>query len=110
MSKKVIIILCGLVIFTVVIWVFPMMFSSKNSFAKSYYSCGGGYGSFTLHKDGTATHHKYGSNYVKGSWKSENNRVFIYGIPDYEGTYFLDGTNNGVAIKSQSTGLRYCSE
>ena len=82
----------------------------KNKFVHSYESCGFSYGAFTLHEDGSVTHYNYGSNVVKGNWRSNGNTVIIEGIPDYSGTYKLDGENHGIALKSTNSGRRFCSE
>ena len=81
----------------------------KNKYVHSYESCGFGVGTFKLHKNGSATHYNYGSNTVKGTWTAEGNTVIIRGIPDYSDIYVLDGESDGIALKSKSTGRRYCS-
>jgi hypothetical protein len=84
--------------------------NANNKYVHSYESCGFGEGTFTLHKDGSATHHRYGTNTVKGAWSADGDLVIVSGIPDYSGTYILDGESGGIALKSSSTGMRFCSE
>lgn len=81
-----------------------------SKYVHSYESCGSGLGAFTLHSDGSATHQQHGTKFVKGTWSADGDVVTITGIPDYSGTYVLDGENDGIALKSRSTGRRFCSE